>query len=180
MRGLTPTELKDWCTRHGVELDDRLTPLHPFRSALTVRCGFPKNISQLTWFCRFIEGSLQSHEDCLLWVTAWGVWPSSENWDLYYRLRRSYSEPRLIQEVPGHLFLKSEKADLVNFIEVGLISGWDMHLIPSAGSRHVFVSHDEWVEFALNDRVRAEQISADLKSAELKIYSFGRRLPLDR
>lgn len=85
-----------------------------------------------------------------------------------------------IQEVPGHLFLKSEKADLVNFIEVGLISGWDMHLIPSAGSRHVFVSHDEWVEFALNDRVRAEQISADLKSAELKIYSFGRRLPLDR
>ena len=71
------------------------------------------------------------------------MWPSSENWHLYYRLRQSHSDHRLIHEAPGHLFLEFEEADLVSFLEVGLIAGWDMHLIPTVGYGRVFVSHDE-------------------------------------
>src|ERR1700687_135238 len=119
MRTLTPKELKDWCSRHGVEIDDRGTPVHPHSGSVSVRCDLP-NITRLTWFCRFIERSLQPREHCLLWVTTWGVWPSSENWHLYYRLRQSHADHRLIHEAPGHLFLQFEEADLVSFIQIGL------------------------------------------------------------
>ncbi len=172
MRGLTPSELKDWCSGHGVELDDRAAPLPPYGGSFTVRCDFPKSVPQLTWFCRFIERSLQPRQHCLLWVTTWGVWPSSENWHLFYRLRQSHAEHRLIHEAPGHLFLDFEEADLVSFIEISIINGWDMHLIPTVGYGRVFVSHDEWAEFAMDHREETEKIAADLKKAELKVYSI--------
>jgi len=166
MRTLTPSELKDWCSRQGVELDDRGIPRHPHGGSLAVRCDL-SNITKLTWFCRFIERSLQPREHCLLWVIVWGVWPSSENWHLYYRLRQSHGDKRLIHEAPGHLFLDFEEADLISFVEVGLICGWDMYLIPTAGYGRVFVSHDEWVEFAMNDPAATEKIRAELDKAGL-------------
>jgi hypothetical protein len=166
MRTLTPKEIKDWCIGQGIELDDRGVPIHPHSGSSAVRCGLP-NITKLTWFCRFIERSLQPREHCLLWVTTSGVWPSSENWHLYYRLRQSHGDQRLIHEAPGHLFLEFEAADLVSFVEVGLIAGWDMHLIPTIGYGRVFVSHDEWVEFAMDDPSETEKIKSELGNADL-------------
>jgi hypothetical protein len=170
MRFLTPTELKAWCRNRAIELDDRENPMHPHPGSTTVRCSFP-TVQQLTWFSRFVEESLQPRETCLLWVTANGVWPSSENWHLYYRLRQSHADRRLIHEAPGHLFLDFESADLISFLEIGLIAGWDMHLIPTVGYGRVFVSHDEWVEFAIDDSIEAEKLTAALKQAEIKLFS---------
>jgi hypothetical protein len=120
MRTLTPSELKDWCIGHSIELDDRGVPIHPHSGSAAVRCDLPKDLAKLTWFCRFIEGSLQPRDHCLLWITEWGVWHSSENWHLYYRLRQSYADHRLLHEAPGHLFLKFEGPDLVSFVEMAL------------------------------------------------------------
>jgi hypothetical protein len=94
---------------------------------------------------------LQPRDACLLWVTAWDIWPSSENLHLFYRLRQSYGELRLLPEAPGHLFLRYEAADLVSFLQVGIICGWDMHLLPTVGYAQAFVSHDEYLEFASDD-----------------------------
>jgi hypothetical protein len=82
-------------------------------------------------------------------VTDWGIW--TENLHLYYRLRQSYGDPRLLHEAPGHLFLEYEAADLVSFLEVGIVCGWDIHLLPARGYARAFVSHDEWVSFASDD-----------------------------
>jgi hypothetical protein len=109
----------------------------------------PENRSCLTWFCQHLERSLSLRESCLLWVTDWGIW--TENLHLYYRLRQSYNDPRLLHEAPGHLFLQHESADLVSFIQVGILCGWDMHLLPAVGYARAFVSHDEWVAFASDD-----------------------------
>jgi hypothetical protein len=171
MRTLTPSELKDWCSRHNIELDDRGIPVHPYGGSLAVQYELPKDVTKLTWICRFIERSLQPREHCLLWVTTWGVWPSSENWHLYYRLRQSHADQRLIHEAPGHLFLEFEEADLVSFIQIGLIAGWDMHLIPTIGYGRVFVCHDEWVEFAMDDPFETEKIKTELSKAGLNIHS---------
>jgi hypothetical protein len=172
MRTLTPSELKDWCTSRGIELDVSGTPVRPHIDSLAVRCEVPKDIARLTWFCRFIEQSLQPRVHCLLWVTTWGVWPSSENWHLYYRIRQSYSDQRLIHEAPGHLFLEFEAADLVSFVQIGLIAGWQMHLIPTAGYGRVFC-HDEWVDFAMDDSSETERIRDQLARAGLNLHSIG-------
>jgi hypothetical protein len=102
----------------------------------------------LTAYCQQLEQALRPREACVLWVTAWGIWRSSEILHLYYRLRQSYGDQRLLDEAPAHLFLDYESADLVSFLEVGMICGWDMHLIPIVGYARAFVSHDEYVEFA--------------------------------
>jgi len=58
---------------------------------------------------------------------------------------------RLLHQAPGHFFLDYETADVVTFVQVGISSGWDMHLITDAtGYARAFLSHDEYVAFAAN------------------------------
>jgi hypothetical protein len=70
------------------------------------------------------------------------------------------------------LFLEFEVPDLVSFVEVGLIAGWDMHLIPTIGYGRVFLSHDEWVEFAMDDPSEAERIRVELGKVGLNVRSI--------
>jgi hypothetical protein len=162
MKTLTVAESAKWCTTRGIELDTRGMPRHPGKDLHYLRFEVPTSVHRLAWFCRFIEAKLQPRNQCLLWVTSWGVWESSENWHLYYRLRQSYKDSRLLEEAPGHLFLEFETHDLVSFLQVGLTAGWDMHLLPSGGYSRAFMSHDGWVEFALVDATELEKIRVEL------------------
>jgi len=150
MRFFTIAEATHWC-RDLVRLDERQCPLWPSADKHHVRADLPVGHTQLMWFCRHLEQSLQPRDSCLLWVTDWGIWGSSENWHLYYRLRQSYGDVRLLHEAPAHLFLNYEGPDLITFLEVGILSGWDMHLIPTVGYSRAFVSHDEFVEFSADE-----------------------------
>jgi hypothetical protein len=70
---------------------------------------------------------------------------------LYYHLRQSYSDHRLLGETPGHLFHNYEAADLVTYLQVATLCGFDAHLIPDpTGYARAFLSHDEHMEFAAN------------------------------
>ena len=83
---------------------------------------------------------------CLLWVTEYGIWPSSENRHLYYRLRASYGDLRELQAAPGHEFLDYETADLVTFVDLVIQFGWGAYLLPIVGQACIFISHDGWVQ----------------------------------
>ena len=163
MRFLTLAEAAQWCQTHALTLDERGWPVEPDESLHRLRAEIPKSLDKLAWFCRFVEVTLQPRHHCLLWVTAWGIWESSENWHLYYRLRQGYGDVRLIEEAPGHLFLNYESQDLVSFLQVGLSAGWDMHLLPSRGYGRAFVSHDSWVEFAMAEAGALTEINAKLR-----------------
>jgi hypothetical protein len=149
MRFLTVEEARSRCGEM-VRLDAQGLPLRPDREALYARAPVP-GIPELTAFCRHLEHALQPRDACLLWVTEWGIWTSSEHLHLYYRLRQSYGDQRLLDEAPAHLFLDYEAADLVSFLAVGIVCGWDMHLIPFVGYARAFVSHDEYVQFAADE-----------------------------
>ena len=149
MRFLSVDEARSRCGEI-VRLDPAGRPLPPGREPLYVRAPLP-GVVGLTGFCQHLERALQPREACLLWVTDWGIWRSSENLHLYYRLRQSYGDQRLLEEAPGHLFLDYEAADLVSFLQVGIVCGWDMHLIPLVGYARAFISHDEFVEFAADE-----------------------------
>jgi hypothetical protein len=149
MRYFTDTECRDWCKQRQVALDGRGYPTRPDADTHHAVRDIPQSFTRLTWFCQHLERSLQPREACLLWVTDWGIW--TENLHLYYRLRQSYNDARLLSEAPGHFFLAYEAADLVSFLEVGILCGWDMHLLPTVGYARAFVSHDEWVVFAADE-----------------------------
>lgn len=166
MKTLTATESAEWCSARGIELDAQRKPRHPGNGLHCSRFEIPASANRLVWFCRFVEAELQPRNHCLLWVSGWGVWESSENWHLYYRLRQSYGDHRLLEDAPGHLFLGYETHDLVSFLQIGIAAGWDMHLLPSEGYGRVFISHDGWVEFAMTDAKELEKIKSELGTTQ--------------
>jgi hypothetical protein len=93
------------------------------------------------------------HHAFLLWVTTWGVWPSDEDMYLFYRLRASYGESRLLIDAPGHVFEPNERRDLVTFVNIVLTFGWDAAIIVLERGHFpfVFLSHDEYMSIEGRD-----------------------------
>ena len=71
---------------------------------------------------RWIANSLTYRRPTLVWIPEWGIWESSENLHLYYRLRNSYGDLRLLHEAPGHLFLGHESEDLASFLQIAMLN----------------------------------------------------------
>jgi hypothetical protein len=105
-------------------------------------------------------------ESRLLWIVEYGIWPSSENQHLYYRLRSSYGDLRELHEAPGHYFLAHEAADLATFLQLTLLFGWGAHVLSSSKQTSLFVSHDGWAD--LWCETGREKILADLTSLSLR------------
>jgi hypothetical protein len=103
-------------------------------------------------------------DQCLLWVENPMIWPSSNNLHLYYRLRQSYGDNRLIDQTPGHLFLRHEQSDLTSFIHIGMLFGWDMHVVPQRGDFRLSFSHHACVDIGVKDKQNFEVVVNDLDS----------------
>ncbi|SNT25336.1 hypothetical protein SAMN05421770_106103 [Granulicella rosea] len=98
----------------------------------------------------------------LLWITEWGIWPSSENWRLYYKLRESYGDRQLLEDAPGHLFLEHETEDFASFLQLAIQNGWGGHIQPVAPYVTAFFSHDEYMDFYSNNKDILEELGKKL------------------
>jgi hypothetical protein len=81
----------------------------------------------------------------LLWITERGNW--HENWHLYYKLRQSYNDNRLLLEAPGHLLLDYETEDLASLLQLAMLNGWGGYILTEADYVNAFFSHDEYIDF---------------------------------
>jgi hypothetical protein len=99
------------------------------------------------WIAHWVATEVPCRMPTLLRVTEWGIWPSSENWHLYYQLRQSHGDHRLLDEAPGHLFLEYEAEDLAPFLQVSMLHGWGGYVLTHASHANVFFSHDEYLDF---------------------------------
>ena len=111
---------------------------------------------------------LGQFRECLLWVTEYGIWPSSEDWHLYYSLRTSYGDRRQIGAAPGHLFLRHEQTSLATFLSQALQFGWGGYLIGSPAWTYLFFSHDSWMSIVVSDSER-QSILADVQRLSLPL-----------
>jgi len=87
---------------------------------------------------------------------------------LFYRIRESYGERRLLHDAPGHLFLKHEAPDLATYIQLAMIFGWDFHLLPAPTCTTAFVSHDEFMQLHMNNIEAAGTMKKSLCDAEIE------------
>ena len=113
----------------------------------SLRFALPQPAHRLFAFSSYVASAITSGDSCLVWITEYGVWPSNENTHLYYRLRESYGDHRLLHEAPAHLCLKHEAADLITVLQLALLFGWDAYLLPESDHVAAFCSHDEFVEW---------------------------------
>jgi hypothetical protein len=77
---------------------------------------------------------------------------------LYYRLRQSYGDHRLLPEAPGHLFLGFEVEDLTSFLQVCMLNGWGGFLLTEIDYVNVFFSHDEYIDFFAGEESNLEDV----------------------
>ena len=141
MRFYIPQECEEWLRAKQRRKPDDVPNAH------VVRVKYPKEPYRVFSFAHWIAESLTYRMPTLLWLTEWGIWPSSENWHLYYRLRQTYSDQRLLHEAPGHLFLEHEAEDLASFLQVAILNGWGGYILTQADYVNAFFSHDEYIDF---------------------------------
>ncbi len=141
MRFYTKTECEEWLRRHERQKPDETAGIHRERS------DFPPEPYRYFNFTHWIAMSLMYRRPALLWITEWGIWHSSENWHLYYKLRQTYGDQRLLHEAPGHLFLEHEAEDLASFIQVAMLNGWGGYILTESDYVNAFFSHDEYFDF---------------------------------
>lgn len=96
----------------------------------------------------------------------WHDWGSQTNYHLYYKLRQSYSNFDHLSAAPGHLFLGHEANDLITFLQLALLFGWDFHLLPFPGDCGAF-HDDELMTVYSNDSMVLDQTKTALKNFEV-------------
>lgn len=170
MRIYSPEECAQLCAFLKVPLDEQNKPARDLGAAHRLRCRFPSSITQFLWFSRAIEAALQPRQSCLVWVTGYGVYPSSENKHLLYRLRQSYGEARLLHEAPGHLCLDFESGEVVTLVYLSMLFGWDAHLIPIEGYGRAFIYHHEWIEMGFRDEGRFGDAGRKFAEGGLEVF----------
>ena len=111
--------------------------------------GYPSEPGRYLFVADWIASSLTYRMPTLLWIAERGIW--AENLHLYYRLRQSHSDLRLLHEAPGHLFLAHESEDLASFLQVAMFNGWGGYILTEANYVNAFFSHDESIEFFAED-----------------------------
>jgi hypothetical protein len=152
MRFYAPFECDEWITERKRTKPDVAT------AKPSLRLKYPSSPHRLYGWTQWIASFITHQNPCLLWVTEWGIWSSSENLHLYYRLRQSYDDFRLIDEAPGHLFLGHETADLASFLQIAMLNGWGGYILPAANYVNAFFSHDEFIDFYSEDDSLIHQI----------------------
>jgi hypothetical protein len=159
---LTAAECLAWCVEKELHVPWRTKGADTMPRA---RFDLPGTIESALAVSRQIAEAIGPWRACLLWVTAWDIRRSSENLHLYYTLRRSYGDRRLIPDAPGHLFLSHENHDLVSFVELALLFGWDAYVLTDSKYGKAFISHDSWVEVWRTTTSDLEVVSEDFRSS---------------
>ena len=123
--------------------DPRLVHRSEILFATTKRVGLEPQVRDAC------VSALGAWDECLLWVTRWGVWANDEDWPMFYALRQAHGERTSLDNKPGHLFAPDDARALHDFLLAVLFNGWDAHLLPARNGkvdRRLRISHDGWVE----------------------------------
>jgi hypothetical protein len=141
MRFYKARQCEEWLAQRARVLPDKN------KSLPAERFEYPNEAYRFFPIASAIAHSIVYRQPTLLWVTEWGIWPSSENWQLYYKLRQTYGDFQLLQDAPGHLFLEYESEDLGTFLQLAMLCGWGGYVLTEANYVNAFFSHDEYLDF---------------------------------
>ena len=129
------------------------------------RVEYPKEFHRIFFVAHWIATALTYRQPALLFLTEWDIWTGSENWHLYYKLRQSYGDNRLLEDAPGHLFLPHEAEDLASFLQLSMLNGWGGYVLTGANYVNAFFSHDEFIDFFAENSENLNDVRKVLRDA---------------
>ena len=152
MRFYTANECEEWLRGRERMKPDAILEIS------AEQISYPTTPHRIHYFAHWIASNLPYRMETLLWITEWGIWGNSENLHLYYKLRQSYGDLRLLHEAPGHLFLSHETEDLTSFLQLSMLNGWGGYVLTVADYVNVFFSHDEYLRFFAAESCNLEEV----------------------
>jgi hypothetical protein len=145
MQFLSEAQCQHWIAAQPIKLP------HAGVTKADLRLQFPKSPFAFYSWARRVSSSITFERPSLLWIVEWGIWESSENWNLYERVKRGYGDIASLPDKPGHLFDGDELDDLVTFFQLSMMFGWGGYLLTEANRANAFISHDEFVDVYSTD-----------------------------
>lgn len=163
---LSKAETSAWIkTSLGYDLtSDTLKTQFAHRSSYVL----PVDSGRKTALARALANSIDRARSGIFWITSHGVWPSSENMDLFDGYRRSLGEQRSIHDAPGHVFEQPDAAALQTFLGLSLYFFWDAVLIEGTQDLAMRFSHDEYVVVYAKSEKRLSTLDGLLTKMEMK------------
>lgn len=158
MRFYTPEECEQWLSDSERKKPDEASNTQVWRTE------YPPEPHGFFFFAHWIASNLTYRQPTLLWITEWGIWPSSENWHLYYRARQTYGDRHMLCEAPGHLCFEHETEDLASFLQMAMLNGWGGYILTAANYVNAFFSHDEYIDFFATHETNLSHIRESLAS----------------
>jgi hypothetical protein len=143
MKCIVDAECERWLHERGVR-----QPPGNLQTHFGKRLAFelPPDSGRRTAIARGLAAAAKDRPG-LLWITEWGVWPSSENMRLFDLVRGSFGESRQVHEANGHLFGRGDEGILECLLDCVLYFSWDAWLFDEKSRSAVRMSHDEYLEF---------------------------------
>ena len=130
--------------------------------------AIPPDSGMKTSLARFISVLFESLSEPTIHISEWGIWPSSENLDLFDSYRQAKREMRSLGETPVHRFSSSSEDAFVGILCFVLYFVWDAEVFDLEGKCLVTISHDEWISVRTNDPQIRQQCDQAAKEGLLK------------
>lgn len=149
-----------WLSKHG--LLNAVGKLSLPRDIEPLSFKIPVDTGAKTALSRMLVSFLDVSEEALLWITEWGIWPSCEDWKLFYVFRKSLGEHRPLIEKPSHLFSSQDLDSVTSLVSMVLYFSWGALMISPANNLIIRISHDEIMDVFAKERDHLTAIELSL------------------
>lgn len=136
----------------------------------SVTYAIPSDSGRKTALARALSAAIDCAGEGLLWITEWGVFPSSENMPLFLGYRHSLGGDRSVSAAPGHLFTAQDLQAVECLLGLALYFFWDASVFASR-SLWLQVSHDEVLSVHARDAETLTLVETVLSPYDLKELS---------
>lgn len=149
-----------WLSKHGLLDEEGKLSLSKDIEPLSFK--IPVGSGSKTALSRMLVSFLDVSEEALLWITEWGIWPSCEDWKLFYVFRESIGEHRPLIEKPSHLFSSQDLDSVTSIVSMVLYFLWGALIISPANNLIIRISHDEIMDVFVKERDQLDAIELSL------------------
>jgi hypothetical protein len=124
--------------------------------------AIPADTGKKTGLAKLLADVAGGGSECLVWITGYGVWPSSENMALFDGYRKSLGENRSVDEAPVHVFSNKDLKELESITALALYFFWDALLLDQSQGILIEISHDEIMDVRATNKDLFERVEANL------------------
>jgi len=166
MKALTKEEANSWIINKAIILDE----MKSFVGFTHVQSEIIPNDSGKKNYISKEISNLNYGKECLLYIDEYGIWPSTENMELFNGYRKSIGINENLWEKPAHLITITEKTELYCLLCMVLYFSWGAFLISENANEIIRISHDEYIELLL----KGDMVKKDVFASEFTtIFNKG-------